>query len=295
MATTHKRDWKSTRLVAEKDGYFNNLESTWRYWHCRKSRDGDFPGGLGAQTPCFQFQGPKFDPWKGTRFHMLQLRVYVSDKQEESQGWFPALRLGQPKRIIPCTGGGKKPETDSGKGEGNTESSGKTPRWWCLRKMSHWSLKLRKGVWFESHHQSSHWRKHQSLWNHPDPRVWEVSRGLGTEGWRIPITQDNESQWFHDLLSFFSLQGTEIFRQRLNTHLPRIRGNSQHRNGLSDSIGSFTSENESKTLIQSSISYNLRKLFITTTEKLKSYFFFFILNLILWPCLSKDEKTLSGT
>ena len=27
-AATHKMDWKSARLVAEKDGYFSNLEST---------------------------------------------------------------------------------------------------------------------------------------------------------------------------------------------------------------------------------------------------------------------------
>ena len=27
-AATHKMDWKSTRLVAEKDSYFSNLDST---------------------------------------------------------------------------------------------------------------------------------------------------------------------------------------------------------------------------------------------------------------------------
>ena len=228
-------DWKSARLVAEKDGYFSNLESTWRYWCCRKSRDGDFPGGLGAQTPCFQFQGPKFDPWKQTRSHMLQLRVYVSDKQEESQGWFPVLRLGEPKRIIPCPGGGKKPETDSGKREDNTESRGKHLGGDVYERDEPLESQAQKrGLVWKSSSQSSHWRKHQSLWDHPDPRAWGVGRGLGTEGWRTPTTQENESQWSHGLLSFFSLQGIEIFRQRLNTHLPRIRGNSQHRTGLPD-------------------------------------------------------------
>lgn len=51
------------------------------------------------------------------------------------------------------------------------------------------------------------------------------------------------------------------------------------------STGPFNSENESKTLIRSSISYSLRKVFITIIEKLNLYLF-----LILWLCLSNDEK-----
>ena len=33
----------------------------------------DFPGGPVAKTPSSQCKGPRFDPWSGTRSHMLQL------------------------------------------------------------------------------------------------------------------------------------------------------------------------------------------------------------------------------
>ena len=35
----------------------------------------DFPGGPGAKTPCSPCRGPGFDPGRGTRSCMLQLRV----------------------------------------------------------------------------------------------------------------------------------------------------------------------------------------------------------------------------
>ena len=34
----------------------------------------DFPGSLMAMTLCSQFRVPEFNPWSGTRSHMLQLR-----------------------------------------------------------------------------------------------------------------------------------------------------------------------------------------------------------------------------
>ena len=39
--------------------------------HCGR----DFPGGPVAKSPCSQYRGPGFDPWSGTVFHMLQLKM----------------------------------------------------------------------------------------------------------------------------------------------------------------------------------------------------------------------------
>ena len=36
-----------------------------------KNVDKDFPGGPVAKIPCSQYRWPGFDPWLGTRSHML--------------------------------------------------------------------------------------------------------------------------------------------------------------------------------------------------------------------------------
>ena len=36
-----------------------------------KNVDRDFAGGLVAEIPCSQYREPGFDPWLGTRSHML--------------------------------------------------------------------------------------------------------------------------------------------------------------------------------------------------------------------------------
>ena len=36
-----------------------------------KNVDRDFAGGLVAKIPCSQYREPGFDPWLGTRSHML--------------------------------------------------------------------------------------------------------------------------------------------------------------------------------------------------------------------------------
>lgn len=56
------------------------------------------------------------------------------------------------------------------------------------------------------------------------------------------------------------------------------------------STACFNSENESKTFIQASISYNLRNNFIIITEKLKSYLFLFFG--IVSPIMKKQFEEL---
>lgn len=38
---------------------------------------GNFPGGLVASTPCFQYKGPGFDFWSGNRIPHVSTRVYI--------------------------------------------------------------------------------------------------------------------------------------------------------------------------------------------------------------------------
>ena len=43
-----------------------------------KIEGGGFVGGPVAKIPCSQSRGPRFNPWAGTRYHRLQLRVHMS-------------------------------------------------------------------------------------------------------------------------------------------------------------------------------------------------------------------------
>ena len=43
-------------------------------WREKNVKDGGFPGGPGAQTPCSPCRGPASLPGQGTRCHMPQMR-----------------------------------------------------------------------------------------------------------------------------------------------------------------------------------------------------------------------------
>ena len=44
---------------------FSSMEALTKTMTSSHMKNRDFPGGLGAKTPCFQCRGPRFDPWSG--------------------------------------------------------------------------------------------------------------------------------------------------------------------------------------------------------------------------------------
>ena len=54
-------------------GKWNRLKWVWD----QNMANRDFPGAPVGETLCSQCRGPRFDPWWGTRSHMLQPRVHM--------------------------------------------------------------------------------------------------------------------------------------------------------------------------------------------------------------------------
>ena len=74
------------KAFLESDMYFGTIDQLFLTWPHEaqtvsvselKRTNRDFPGGLVAKTPCFQCNDLGSVPGRGTRSHMLQLRVHV--------------------------------------------------------------------------------------------------------------------------------------------------------------------------------------------------------------------------